>query len=176
MKSKSSKSAAPGGVGRHHGPAYRLLSLGAVLMRYSHEGLPHPPQNGGQLRTASSRPLQQRGPCPLRGPTFVHFVFVGNHASPTSGVSKNISQSRTPQAGHGRRDPGGRIDGRIAWKVVGIVSVFPNSSSAAPLRPAWSIHGSARTPCDLAQRKDYRAPRACTPGGSMSAMPLTAAE
>jgi hypothetical protein len=29
-----------GGVGRHHEPAYRLLSPGAVLMRYCAEGLP----------------------------------------------------------------------------------------------------------------------------------------
>ena len=36
--------------------------------------------------------------------------------------------------------------GRIAWKVVGIVSVFPNSSSAAPLRPAWSGYAGLDNP------------------------------
>ena len=30
------------GVDRHHEPAYGLLSLGAVLMRYCYEGLPPP--------------------------------------------------------------------------------------------------------------------------------------
>jgi hypothetical protein len=33
--------------------------------------------------------------------------------------------------------------------VVAIVSVFPDSSSATPLRPAWFSHGSTRMPNDL---------------------------
>jgi hypothetical protein len=32
----------------------------------------------------------------------------------------------------------------LARPAVEIVSAFPDSSSATPLRPAWSIHGSTR--------------------------------
>ena len=64
------------------------------------------------------------------------------------GLKKYLAKERIPQAGYKRRDLAAASAGRIACPVVAIVSVFPDSSSATPLRPAWSIHGSTRTPND----------------------------
>src|SRR5713226_8864797 len=45
------------------------------------------------------------------------------------------------------------VSRRARLEIVVPVSVFPDSSSATPLRPAWSTHGSTRTPNDQLSAK-----------------------
>ena len=83
-------------------------------------------------------------------------LCIGTKIEPvtTSGVSRNISpRSELRRRAIGVVTLAAASAGRIACPVVEIVSVFPDSSSATPLRPAWSIHGSTRTPNDQLSAK-----------------------
>jgi hypothetical protein len=162
------------GVDRHHEPAHRLLRRRAALMRYCHEGLPTLIKAAddcegllgvpaGMRSMAASRADLSCTPISCSSAIATSRLCRGDRgfasaprssASPISGASKNISQrSELRRRAIGVVILAAASAGRIAWKVVGIASVFPDSSSGTLLRPAWSIHGSARTPNDRLSAK-----------------------